>query len=68
MQTIFGIAGIGILQKTEQNLSKSLLVFQVKVGDDDFIHVRAHKSFKDEVSLWGIQEGKKLDCVLEHFE
>ncbi|XP_003746344.1 stefin-C [Galendromus occidentalis] len=41
---------------------------KVKVGEDDYIHVRAHRSLKNEVSLWGVQEGKKAECAIEHFQ
>ncbi|OQR79380.1 stefin-C-like [Tropilaelaps mercedesae] len=40
----------------------------VKIADDDFIHVRAHKARDDKVSLWGIQEGKKAGCAVVHFD
>lgn len=64
-------SGVGSVQTTpgsSRPTVKNIRNLQVKVGEDDFIHVRAHKSFQDEVSLWGVQEGKKLECSIEHFQ
>ncbi|XP_003746347.1 cystatin-A2 [Galendromus occidentalis] len=41
---------------------------KAKVGESDFIHVRAHKAFAGEITLWGIQEGKALEEEVEYFQ
>jgi len=41
---------------------------KVKVGEEDYIHTRAHKAFQGEVTLWGIQQDKKLEDEVQHFD
>lgn len=41
---------------------------KVQVGSDQYVHVRAHKSFKGEVTFAAVQENKSLEDELEHFQ
>ncbi|XP_022645599.1 cystatin-B-like [Varroa jacobsoni] len=41
---------------------------KVKIADNDYLHVRAHKSFQDEVTLWGIQQSKILEEEVHYFD
>ncbi|XP_064473000.1 cystatin-B-like [Ornithodoros turicata] len=41
---------------------------KVQIGESEYIHVRAHKSFQGEVTLWGHQENKSLQDELVHFQ
>lgn len=40
---------------------------KVQVGSDQYVHVRAHKSFKGEVTFSAVQADKSLEDELEHF-
>jgi cystatin-A/B len=41
---------------------------KVKVGDNEAVHVRAHKAFKEpHPTLHSIQSGKTLEDNLEYF-
>ncbi|XP_076368156.1 cystatin-B-like [Tachypleus tridentatus] len=40
---------------------------KVKVSEGDYLHVRAHKSFQEEVTLANYQEGKTHDDEIEYF-
>ncbi|KAH7948132.1 cystatin-B [Rhipicephalus sanguineus] len=41
---------------------------KVHVGDNQHIHVRAHKAFQGEITFSAVQEGKTLEDPLEHFQ
>uniref|UniRef100_A0A131Z6C6 Cystatin-A/B n=1 Tax=Rhipicephalus appendiculatus TaxID=34631 RepID=A0A131Z6C6_RHIAP len=41
---------------------------KVHVGNDQHVHVRAHKAFQGEISFSAVQEGKTLEDPLEHFQ
>ncbi|XP_067122413.1 cystatin-A2-like isoform X1 [Centruroides vittatus] len=41
---------------------------KVQVGDDEHLHVRAHKSFQGEVTLSAYQEGKALEDEIVYFQ
>ncbi|KAH6928738.1 hypothetical protein HPB50_018864 [Hyalomma asiaticum] len=40
---------------------------KVRVGADQYVHVRAHKSLQGAVTFAAVQENKALDDELEHF-
>ncbi|KAH7948131.1 cystatin-A2 [Rhipicephalus sanguineus] len=40
---------------------------KVRVGSDQYVHVRAHKSFQGDVTFAAVQENKSLDDEVEHF-
>ncbi|KAL1440344.1 hypothetical protein MTO96_031607 [Rhipicephalus appendiculatus] len=40
---------------------------KVRVGSDQYVHVRAHKSFQGQVTFSAVQDNKSLDDEVEHF-
>nr|XP_037281227.1 cystatin-A2-like [Rhipicephalus microplus] len=40
---------------------------KVRVGSDQYVHVRAHKSIQGDVTLAAVQDNKSLNDEVEHF-
>ncbi|XP_075551954.1 cystatin-A2-like [Dermacentor variabilis] len=40
---------------------------KVRVGSDQYVHVRAYKSFQGDVTFAAVQENKSLEDEVEHF-
>ncbi|CDW53641.1 Cystatin domain containing protein [Trichuris trichiura] len=41
--------------------------FKVMVGENDFIHLRVHRTLEQNVQLHGVQHGKKQEDELTYF-
>ncbi|KFD48683.1 hypothetical protein M514_10467, partial [Trichuris suis] len=41
--------------------------FKVMVGDNEFVHLRVHRTLQRDVQLHGVQHGKKQEDELTYF-